>query len=186
MELSLTDRLRGAQRPLPMERGGANSEQTAGAAAPRRLAPWDRVALSREALAYMEEQHRKNMERIREESEKWAAAPEGDGEDAELEMFSESMKAMKRCQEIAARIMRGDKVPPQDEAYLMKNDPTGYKLALAMRRPKGHPKEWESVLDDEEKRTESGDESDGEGEAVSAAPESSGGGEAPSAGAGEA
>lgn len=189
MELSLTDRLKRTQQPLPAAKAGAKTAQAAEAASSRQLTSLDRVALSKEALAYMEEQHQQNMERIREESEKWAVEPEGDGEEAELEMLSESLKAMQRCHEIAARLMRGDKVPPQDEAYLRENDPDGYKLVLALRRPKKHPKEWESVLDDEEKRTESDDgsgEEGGDGETVSAASGSSGGGESGSAGAGEA
>ena len=55
--------------------------------------------------------------------------------------------------------MKGDKVPPQDEQYLMENDPDGYKLALVCRTPKEKPKEWESVLEDEEREgAESGKE----------------------------
>ena len=42
------------------------------------------------------------------------------------------------CQ-IAASIMRGDRVPPEDMAYLMNNDPEGYKLAMAMRRENPDP-----------------------------------------------
>lgn len=88
-----------------------------------------------------------------------------DGEEktgnSEADALGEQMKAMERCHKIAAHIMRGDKVPPEDERYLMENDPDGYKLALAMRRPKKHPKKWESVLKDEKKQTsESGENTD--------------------------
>ena len=62
--------------------------------------------------------------------------------------MGEYLKVMQRCQEIARRLMRGDRVPPEDEQYLMTNDPKGYKLALAARKPNPHPKEWESVLED--------------------------------------
>ena len=68
--------------------------------------------------------------------------------------------------------MRGDKVPPQDEMYLLDNDPDGYKLALACRKPKEKPKEWESVLKDEEENSAS--ESGGETAESSEAPEASG------------
>ena len=52
---------------------------------------------------------------------------------------------------IAARIARGDKVPPEDERYLLERDPTGFKLAMASRRPKRKPKQWKSALTDEDK-----------------------------------
>ena len=92
-----------------------------------------------------------------------------DGEEAsgnnEADALGEQMKTMERCHKIAARIMRGDKVPPQDEQYLMQNDPNGYKLAMAMRKPKKHPKEWKSVLEDEKKTEESsGEEAEDSGE----------------------
>ncbi len=91
---------------------------------------------------------------------------------SEADALGEQMKTMERCHKIAARIMRGDKVPPQDEQYLMMNDPDGYKLALAMRTPKKHPKKHESVLKDEDKTAES---HDGGGEdAVSSCEESGG------------
>lgn len=37
-------------------------------------------------------------------------------------------------------------MPPEDEQYLMTNDPKSYKLALAARKPNPNPKEWDSVL----------------------------------------
>lgn len=37
-------------------------------------------------------------------------------------------------------------MPPEDEQYLMTNDPKGYKLALAARKPNPNPKDWDSVL----------------------------------------
>ena len=97
--------------------------------------------------------------------------------DSEADALGEQMKTMERCHKIASRIMRGDKVPPQDEQYLMMNDPEGYKLALAMRKPKRKPKEWESVLKDEEKKQDQQSqaaESSGE-ETVEASAEASGG-----------
>lgn len=77
------------------------------------------------------------------------------------------MKTMQRCQKIAARIMRGDKVPPEDERYLMMNDPDGYKLAVAMRTPKRNPKKWKSVLEEEEQDAASRQSAEGSTEAAS-------------------
>ena len=109
----------------------------------------DKQEWSQQALAFLQEVNRQDMEQRRKVLE---AKQQGRGE---LDALSESLKTMDRCQKIAARIMKGDKVPPQDEMYLLDNDPDGYKLALACRKPKGHPKEWESVLkEDEEKRSD--------------------------------
>lgn len=87
--------------------------------------------------------------------EPWDMLDGASGEDGddEADMLGEQLKVMQRCQKIAARIMRGDKVPPEDERYLMENDPDGYKLALAMRTPKKKPKEWDSVLEEEKEKT---------------------------------
>ena len=96
--------------------------------------------------------------------------------DSEADALGEQMKTMERCHKIAARIMRGDKVPPQDEQYLMLNDPDGYQLALAMRKPKRNPKEWESVLKDGEKKQDQSQAAESSGaEAVEESGEASGG-----------
>lgn len=102
-------------------------------------------------------------------------------EEDELDVLAKQLKVQQKCQEIARRIMQGKKVPPQDEQYLMVNDPNGYKLAMALRKPpKKDEKECKSVLDDEDKQ--SGETSDS-GEA---APVETGGAEAAESGGGEA
>lgn len=127
----------------------------------------DRTAWSRQALAFLQEINRQDMENRR----KLLEAKQRDK--GELDALNESLKKMERCQKIAARIMRGDKVPPQDEQYLMEHDPDGYKLAIVCREPKEDPKEWESVLEEEDQ--ESGSAGDaGSGEAPA---ETAGGGE---------
>ena len=69
----------------------------------------------------------------------------------ELNALSEQLKVQQRCAEIARRMMAGKRVPPKDERYLMENDPEGYKLVVAMRKPpKKDEKECESLLEDEE------------------------------------
>lgn len=110
----------------------------------------DRTAWSQAALAFLQETNRQDMERRRKLLE---AKQKGNGD---LDALTEALKKMDRCQKIASRIMKGDKVPPQDEQYLMDNDPDGYKLAIACRVPKEKPKEWESVLKDEEENASSG------------------------------
>lgn len=99
-----------------------------------------------------------------------------DAETAELDAEAEHLKVQMKCLEISMRMMKGKKVPPEDERYLMENDPEGYKITLAMRKPpKKDEKECESVLDEEDKKSEGTFDLE---KAVSA--ESSGGGEAAS------
>lgn len=124
----------------------------------------DKAAWSKTALAFLQEVNRQDAEQRRKLLE---AKQKGNGE---LDALNEALKKMERCQKIASRIMRGDKVPPQDEMYLLENDPDGYKLALACRKPKEKPKEWESVLKDEEA-------SGGAAEAVEAVEAADSGGE---------
>lgn len=113
----------------------------------------DRLTLSKEAVARLEEQKRQFQERLDQDMEKKAREQIGENEesgDGMLDAMSERLKVMQKCMKIASRIMAGDKVPPQDEMYLMQNDPVGYKLAMAARKVKKNPKEWESEADKEE------------------------------------
>lgn len=143
----------------------------------------DSIALTEQAVAVLKDQSRRLTDLLRQEPEDppelWGLAETGEepGSDM-LDALGEKLKAMLRCQKIAARIMRGDKVPPQDERYLMENDPNGYKMAMAMRTPKKKPKEWDSVLEDEEQKTEG----DGGGEETSQVSEAASGGDAPASG----
>ena len=105
----------------------------------------DKVALSMQAVAYLEEQNRQRWEQTSEKKE--SSAQEG-----LLKKLDKDLKKMDKCQKIYARVVNGDKVPPEDLYYLEKCDPEGFKLALAMRRPSKHPKEWKSELDDEDRK----------------------------------
>ena len=105
----------------------------------------DKVALSMQAVAYLEEQNRQRWEQTSEKKE--SSAQEG-----LLKKLDKDLKKMDKCQKIYARVANGDKVPPEDLYYLEKCDPEGFKLALAMRRPSKHPKEWKSELDDEDRK----------------------------------
>lgn len=166
MEVNLTARLR---RTEPLKRPKAPA---AGAPAPRAAASADRLSLSRQAAAFLEEQARRTREALAQQSAKQAReAAEGAG--GESDELTRAMKKMKKCQEIAARIMSGGKVPPEDERYLMENDPDSYKLAMAARTPKKHPKKWDSVLDREDRQGDQAGASSGGGEASGAPSESS-------------
>lgn len=121
----------------------------------------DRMSLSRQALAYLEVQNQKAQEQARLEAERKSGGKSE--EEQALDLLNKSLKAMKKCEKIAARIMAGDKVPPEDERYLMKNDLEGYRMAIALRKPKKDPKEWKSVLDDEDRKSASQDSGSEEG-----------------------
>ena len=162
MELSVNGRRRRAEQtakaaPQAEKRPAGTNRAPAG---PR----GDKADWSQAALSFLREMDRRKME---EERKRLEAAQRKNGD---LEMLSKSLDVMEKCQKIASRIMRGDKVPPQDEQFLMEADPDGYKLAIACRVPKEKPKEWESVLKEEEQ--EGGSAPSG-GEAPEA-PESSG------------
>lgn len=145
MELSVSGRRRQAaklaQNPPQAERKPAGT----GTAPALRRAGSDKATWSQAALSFLQDLNRQDMEKQRKLLE---AKQEGSGE---LDYLNKSLKTMEKCRKIAARIMRGDKVPPQDEMYLMEHDQDGYKLALACRQPKEKPKEWESVLDEEDR-----------------------------------
>ena len=177
MEITFENRLRRtAIRPDGTKKGSP----AVSAGEPRT----DRVASSqqavRQAVEQLEEQSQRLMTLVQEDrqAEKkpsiWDIV---DGEEetggSEADALDEQMKTMERCHKIASRIMRGDKVPPEDEQYLMMNDPDGYKLALAMRTPKKKPKEWESVLKDEEEKSSESDGEAGEAPAAESAGETS-------------
>lgn len=131
-------RVPGARTPEPKKEGRGLS--------PGLSARADKLALSRQAVTYLEQRNQQLLEeaRMREEDA-------GDGSKGKLDLLEKGLKALNKCQKIYARVVNGDKVPPEDLRYLEKNDPEGYKLALALRRPNRRPKQWESELDDEDR-----------------------------------
>jgi hypothetical protein len=114
----------------------------------------DRLALSRQAVAYLEENNRRIQEQVLKSSEKEDDGdPTSDGGMSDiLDTLGKAMKEMKKCEKIAAAIMKGKNVPKEDLQYLMEHDMEGYRLAMAMRKPPKDDKEEESVLDDEDRR----------------------------------
>lgn len=143
----------------------------------------DRLSISRQTTSFIQEQDRIAQEIAKIIQRFTADNKTEDQGKTEDEMLAEDLKVKQRCQKIAARLMAGDKVPPKDMQYLAENDMQTYRLAMAARMmaPKKKPKEWESVLEDDEKEAGA---SGGSG-ASSGAAESGGGTEA-SGGAAEA
>lgn len=145
----------------------------------------DHLSISLQTASYIQEQDRitqeiaKIVERFTANRRSSGMAEEQGG--TEDDMLAEELKIKQRCQKIAARIMAGDKVPPQDMQYLSQNDMQTFKLAMAARMmaPKKKPKEWESALEDEDEEDPGGMESGGaESSGTEGAAEASGGGEA--------
>ncbi len=179
MELGAVRRMRQSAQAAPAAQG----KQAPKVAASR--PGTDRVTLSRQAAALLLAQQQERAQRKAEQREKnwWQLdliQKEEDGSPADG--LKRDMKRQQTCQKIAARIMAGDKVPPEDLKYLMEHDMQGYQLAMASRQIKEHPKEWKSALEKEEQDSESSGSAGGAVEA----PAAEGGGAAEASGGSEA
>ena len=138
--------------------------------------PADKLTLSRQAVAFVEEQSRKMWDEVREREQQRQSRMNAEPSSDELDLLSQGLKVLELCRKIAASIMKGDKVPPEDLKFLMENDPYGYRLAMALRRHKEDPEEVDSVLEDEENRNSGGEEaSGGDAPSVEAAAPAGGG-----------
>lgn len=161
--------LRGEQTSFTPARPVKIGEKTAETAA-RPSA--DRLELSRQWVEQMEEQSARLQAAL---SQPAGEDKKSDGilgmldymetEEDKLDAMSEQLDVQMKCLKIAMNIMKGKKVPPEDERYLMENDPNGYKLAMSMKSMvKEDKKECKSVLDDEDKN---GSSKTGEAESAS-------------------
>ncbi len=139
----------------------------------------DRCTLSRQAMEYLERQNALEQElaerRAKQQSAVSSGMSEAESKKKQLDMMEKALDVMRKCMKIAASIMKGNKVPPEDLRYLMENDPDGYKLALALRRDNPDPKKEKSVLDDEDRNGAAADSADAQS---APAPEVSGPSEA--------
>ena len=162
MELRTTREMRRNER---FARAMTKEKKVEGAAAPAQSQPArhpaDKLTLSRQALNYLEEQNRLAWERDQQREQQRQGRMNDslsalDSGESQLDSMEKKLKVMNKCQKIAASIMRGNRVPPEDLAYLMNNDPEGYKLAMAMRRENPDPEDCESVLDEEDRAGASG------------------------------
>ena len=144
----------------------------------------DRVEQSRQWVEQMEDQRKQLLALISRPAEQ-NKAKKSDGllgmldelnaSNEQVDAMARQLKMRMKCVEIARRIMQGKKVPLKDEQYLMENDPKGYQLAMAFRKPpKKDEKECKSVLDDEDEESKASGVEEAPPVEVSAA-----GGEAP-------
>ena len=130
------------------------------ASAPARKAPArpsaDKVTLSRQAVSYLEEQNRRMWQYQQEREQRRQSRLDSelsalDTAKNRLKRMEDELDILSKCQKIAASIMKGNRVPPEDLRYLIEHDQAGYKLAMAMRRHNPDPEDEESVLDDEDR-----------------------------------
>ena len=139
----------------PARPAGSGGKKTDGFVRPSA----DRLELSRQWVERMEEQNTRFQAALLsggEQSDKDAGGILGymETEEDKLDALSEQLDIQMKCMKIAANMMKGKKVPPEDERYLMEHDPEGYKLAISMRSmEKVDDKECESVLKDEDKNS---------------------------------
>ena len=119
----------------------------------------DRLELSQQCVQTMEEQRARIQAAVltgADQEEKSNGIldmlDQPSAEEEQLDAMSEQLDVQMKCLKIAMNMMKGKRVPPEDERYLMEHDPEGYKLAIAMRRlPEKDDEECESVLKDEDK-----------------------------------
>ena len=116
----------------------------------------DRLSLSRQAVSYLEEQNRRMWQYQQEREQRRQSRLDSelsalDTAKNRLKRMEDELDILSKCQKIAASIMKGNRVPPEDLRYLMEHDQAGYKLAMAMRRENQDPEDEEIVLDDEDR-----------------------------------
>ena len=187
MELRTTREMRRNEQLTKATAKKADGEAPAKAQPAQKPSAADKLTLSQQALAFLQAQNQK----MRDAAQERKSCKDGriggildamETEQKKLDNMKEALDALDKCQKIAAAIMRGDRVPPEDLQYLMEHDQDGYKLALALRREKKDPEDVKSVLDDEDKNGGSADGADSGGETPSvSAPEGSSGGDASTA-----
>lgn len=89
------------------------------------------------------------------EQEKSMLEKELENSDKEAEAVGDSIETFTKCMKIAARIAKGDIVPPKDIKYLADHEPDLYKQAIIMRVPNDKPKKHKSLVEDEDERSDS-------------------------------
>ena len=180
MELRTTQRLRRNEQIAKAATKKAEPSEAPKAQSALKQVPADKLSVSRQALAWLDQQaeldRQREMRRQERQSNGLSAL---ESKKRALDGLDQKLKVLNKCHKIAASIMKGNHVPPEDLRYLMEHDQAGYKLAMAMRRHNPDPKDEKSVLDEEDKKAGPTEQAAG-GDAPSAsAPEaSSGGGEA--------
>ena len=141
MELNATSGARGSQPAGRTASGGTRAAKQPQGSVTRLQR--DRVSISSQVLHMLEEQNRQAMEQAQQKDRA--------GKD-KLDVLEKSLRELRNCQKIFARVRAGDKVPVEDLRYLMVKDPAGYRLAMATRKPKKNPEEHDSVLTDQDRQ----------------------------------
>lgn len=105
----------------------------------------DRLEWSRSALARLQQPEQEKTSSFLD-----LLVPEPEDSSQEMDSLKKMMEVMKLCAEIASRIRHGDNVPQKDMDFLINSDPAQYLMAILMREAKEHPKEWDSIVPNEE------------------------------------
>lgn len=203
MELNLNAGVRNGAAPGAARQAQPAHEQRTEPLTPaerRQQAREDKLELSKEALEYLQGQEEKpeteeaaDRPMTAEEKRRQAQAEKlktvkqmldmvrqqstqmKEQSEKQAEALKKSMDKMKKCARIARNIGKGHKVPPEDEKYLLENDPKAYMMAIVLRMMEEEKDKVKSELDDEDTKNESqGMESAG---AVEAGGEMAAGGE---------
>ena len=179
MELRGTWGLRPGGQAARGTAGQADAASRAAAQPARKDASADKLTLSRQALAFLEEQRREAWEKKQEQlqrklDESNQLIQDMENAQEQAEAMSESMEVMIKCLKIAASIMNGDNVPAEDMQYLMEHDPDTFSMAVSLRRQKDDPEDCDSILDDEDREASAQESGGGEASSVSAAEAPSG------------
>lgn len=179
MELKINSGLR-SQGTKAEPRPAAAPEAGSSAQAKQR-AREDRVELSRQAVEFLQGQKESGPEQEapqteepltpaekyqQAQAEKWKAVRQmvtvmqqqsvqmKEQSEQQAKSLKEAMDKMKRCTKIATNIGKGHKVPPQDEQYLLENDPNAYMMAMILRMMEEEKRKVKSELEDEEDQQE--------------------------------
>lgn len=161
------DRIELSQEALEHLRNQQQEAEQAGAGRTEPLSPEEKrrqaQAEKLKAARQMVDAMRQQSAQMKEQSEKQADA------------LKKSMDKMKKCARIARNMGKGHKVPPEDEKYLLENDPKAYMMAIILRMMEEEKDKVKSELDEEDLEQEQSG-----GESVDAA-EGAGGGSPPAA-----
>ena len=159
MEVTMSGRLY-----TPAGKTSAARTEAQPASGAKAAAREDKLTLSQQAMEMLEkyQEKQKEIKRLQEEARQMKEANKQQAEALEKEL-----KTRMLCWKIAARIMAGDKVPHEDEQFLLNNDPAGYQMAMSLRKIKEDPEEYDTLLEDEEEGSSEGGASSPEGAASS-------------------
>jgi len=127
----------------------------------------DAADWSSKAIAYLQRTQEEIMEEASKKQEMDNMLTDMEQKKKKMDQLEKMLRSQRLCMKIAARIMRGDRVPPEDMKYLEEHDPDGFKLAMAMRKPKRNPENCKSVLKDEDKHPKQAESEDNSGETAS-------------------